>query len=150
MQPFVAPRTCARAGWAFLILLLVGAAGCGGPKLYPVNGKVVYPDNSPAKELAGYTVEFEAVDGKIDGKGVSAVGQIQTDGTFRMTTLKPNDGALPGRHRVLIAPPIPEGDTLNPPRIIDRRFHSYQTSGLEAKVEEKPTEVILTVTRVKK
>ena len=34
-------------------LLLGGLAGCGGPRLYPVAGRLVWEDGSPAKELAG-------------------------------------------------------------------------------------------------
>lgn len=124
--------------------------GCGGKTIYPVNGKVVYSDDTLAKELAGYKLEFEAIDTKLDGAGVSAAGEVQKDGTFQLTTRTENDGAVVGRHRVLIAPPLPEGDVPAGRRIIDPRYGDYSTSGLEATIEPKTNTVTLKVNRFKK
>ena len=54
-----------------VVLLLIGVAGCGGRRLYPVRGKVVYKDETP---LRGGLVVFEAVD---PAAKVSASGPIQ-------------------------------------------------------------------------
>jgi hypothetical protein len=101
-------------------LFLAGTAGCGGgSKVYPVRGTVAYPDGTPAKELAGYKVEFEALDAQHEGRGVSAEGEIQSDGSFRLTTFKADDGAFPGRHRVLIGAPNPTSDIPPGKRLLD-------------------------------
>ena len=34
----------------------------------------------------------------------SAVGAIDAEGRFRLTSERPNDGVPPGHHRVLVAP----------------------------------------------
>src|SRR5439155_25145716 len=103
--------------------------------IYPVEGQVVYADdNSPAAGLKGCTVEFQSIDGTLDGKGVSATGEIDGEGKFRLTTRKANDGAVAGRHKVLITPPSAEADAPRPKRAIDKKYESYDTSGLEATV----------------
>jgi hypothetical protein len=118
--------------WPKLRLALVGlpllvVIGCGGKKLYPVEGKVVFPDGTP---LTGGWVEFEPVEGKAN---VSAKGQIQKDGTYRLGTNQEGDGAIEGRHRILIVPPLPprleERGASKP--LIAQRFQSFETSGLE-------------------
>src|SRR5947209_5023568 len=68
---------------------LVCCAGCGS-NTYPVEGKVVWADGSPITELAGGMVQFESE--KLT-PNVSARGTIQPDGTFRIGTHNPDDGA---------------------------------------------------------
>src|SRR5436190_8873345 len=79
-------------------LLALAVAGCSSAT-YPVEGKVLTRDGQVVKELEGGTVVFETEDGK-----VSAQGAIGADGSFRMSTYQQNDGARPGKHRVLISP----------------------------------------------
>jgi hypothetical protein len=109
------------------VLLLIGVAGCGGRRLYPVRGKVVYKDETP---LRGGLVVFEAVD---PAAKVSASGPIQADGTFRLGTDKEGDGAVAGRHRVLVVPPLPPKleERNPPPPPIHPRFRNFDTSKLE-------------------
>lgn len=83
-------------------LLLVGvmsaAVFCGcvkndGP--VPVTGTVKYPDGSiPAGEVCD--VRFEREGGKM------ARGVIGADGTFKLTTMEPDDGAFPGQYKVCL------------------------------------------------
>ena len=118
-----------------ILLFFMAVAGCsGGPKIVPVSGKIVYMDGTLATNLAGYTVEFESIDGKIDSKRVSANGTVTKEGTFMLTTLKEGDGALVGKHRVLISPPGADGDTPSKPHVIMPKYVSYETSGLTAEV----------------
>jgi hypothetical protein len=77
---------------ALLSVLLIGCSG-GGTR--PVQG-VVTLEGTP---VAGATVLFMP-DGR-DGKR-PASGFTSSDGTFRLTTYKLDDGALPGNYRVLI------------------------------------------------
>jgi hypothetical protein len=76
------------------------AAGCAGPNdAYPVKG-TVYLDDQPATELAGGTVTFDSAE-----LHKSASGEIQADGTYRLSSLKKNDGAVPGTYLVTVSPP---------------------------------------------
>ena len=132
-----------RRRWAavIVVVVLLGLAGCGGPRLYPVQGKVVWENGAAARELEGGLVVCESADG-----GVSARGDIQKDGSFHLSTNKPGDGALPGKHRVAVVENKPGEPP--PPPIIDRAFFSVETSGLEINVEPKQTnEVTLKVRR---
>src|SRR5262245_36817403 len=135
---------CAAAGrraWAVVVTAsLLGLAGCGGSGLYPVHGKVVWENGAEARELVGGLVICEAVDG-----GVGARGDIEKDGSFQLSTYKPGDGVLLGKHRVAVVeyssrePP--------PPPKVDQTFSSLDKSGLEINVEPKTNEVTLKVRR---
>jgi hypothetical protein len=81
------------------------AAGCGGGagRPYPVGG-TVFLDGQPAKELAGGTVTFSSAE-----LHRSASGEIQADGTYRLGSLKKDDGAAPGKYQVTVSPPETAG-----------------------------------------
>ena len=81
-------------GVHLVALLGVVLIGCGG-RTKPVRG-VVKLDGTP---VPGATVLFMP-DGQDGGRPAS--GFTSSDGTFRLTTFKPNDGALPGTYRVVI------------------------------------------------
>lgn len=123
-------------------MLLLGT-GCGGEKIYPVDGKIVDEQGAPVTELRGGTVEFEAQESKL-----SATGSIDNEGRFVMTTHKKGDGALLGKHRVIIMQPA--GDIDRPlPRIIARKYESFDSSGLAATVEAKKNQLEFKVERAK-
>src|SRR5262245_17692567 len=65
---------------------LLALAGCGGSSLYPVHGNVVWENGAEARELAGGLVISESVNG-----AVGARGDIEQDGSFRLSTHKPGD-----------------------------------------------------------
>ncbi len=119
--------------------------GCNSQKTYPVEGIVQFRDGKPAKELAGGFVNFEAVDGKL-----SAQGEIQADGTFRLGTFKPTDGAPPGPYHVTITPPAPEDPDRPPPPVMDRRFERLEKSGLEFTVKPEENKVTFRVDRARR
>lgn len=124
-------RTCCRLGVALMIL--IGAAGCGR-KYYPVSGEVVFKDGTP---LTGGWVSFQPLD---PGVKTSSQGEIQPDGTFRLTTEAKGDGAPEGRYRVTVTPPLPlkrEGKNLPPPAI-DPRYQDAEKSRLEFTVTRDP------------
>jgi hypothetical protein len=83
------------------VILLANAAGCSGnriPKTHPVAGKVVHKGGKP---VTFGRVEFQSK----THPDLKAVGNIQTDGTFTLTTHlegKNTQGAVEGEHTVLI------------------------------------------------
>ncbi len=141
-------RAARRARGAGLLLLLA-AAGCGGPRLYPVHGKVAYPDGSP---MLGGAVMFEPVPNPLNVMAQAALDN-QT-GEFRLTTYKEGDGAMPGLYRVIVRPrrPNPKSQTVDPALLnqLHPRFMDFATSGLEFTVEPKDNEFVITVERERK
>jgi hypothetical protein len=130
--------------WAATGLLCALLSGCGSG-LHPVEGKVVWKDGTPAKELAGGQVVFDLPEKKLSARGV-----IREDGTFRLTSLNPDDGAPAGDYKVLILEhrknANADGTQLAPP-ILDPRYADHKTSDLTATVSPGPNTVTLTVDR---
>jgi hypothetical protein len=88
------------------ILLLV-TSGCGGSsgefQLAPVKGKVIYN----GQPVTSGSIHFRpiAVQGAKEGmQGKPASGQVQSDGTFVLTTFRQGDGAIVGKHEVSYIP----------------------------------------------
>jgi hypothetical protein len=140
-----------RQKWCGLLSVLLLAAclgGCGDHGPYPVEGKVVWEDGSPAKELENSQVVFE-----LPEKGTSARGVIQADGTFRLSTVKPNDGALPGEHKVVIVEnrkySKQEGSPMVP-AVMEVRYNDPKTSDLKATVTSGTNSVTLKVERARR
>ncbi len=120
--------------------------GCDrGPRTYPVTGKVVFDDGRPL--TSGGVVLSECLD--TVGAGTNARGAIDEEGLFQLTTFKDNDGALPGKHRFMVKADRDADDYLKrgiiPRPVIDERFESYDTSGLEFTVEEGGNDLTLIV-----
>jgi len=123
-------------------MAVVCMAGCGGgTELYPVNGKVQWKGGGAATELANYNISLQSADRKSSG------GIIQPDGSFSISTLAENDGAVVGKHRVAISPPEAEIDIPAPRPILAARYGSFETSGLEIEVNREPNNVTLEVER---
>lgn len=118
------------AGGALCLFALAAVVGCGGSDdrvaTHAVSGKVVFPDGSP---LDGGRIAFLSTE-----HGLSATGQIQSDGTFQLTTYEPGDGAVAGKHRVAVIAPMPKDvdpDEVEVEPLIDLRFQDLEASGLE-------------------
>jgi hypothetical protein len=80
------------------------AAGCGGGPV-SVRGRVLLDD----VPVAGATVMLMPVEG-----GHPATALSDADGVFRLSTYQRQDGALPGRYKIIVTkndalPPPPEG-----------------------------------------
>ena len=146
MQPTVLPVAGNRRRLLSSVALIMLMAGCGGRGTYPVRGTVAFQgEQAPAKELAGYLITL--VSSGENGPQVSATGVVQDDGTFRLSTFSPDDGAVPGKHQVAITPPPVTSDTPMPPSLIDVRYWNPDTSGLEVTVQ-RGKDVTLTVPRL--
>lgn len=106
--------------------------GCGNENgVYPVRGKVV--------SSTGIAPTFGTVEFRSTTNGRIASGAIQHDGSFSLTTLKPNDGAVVGEHDVILVRFINVEDgpihTHGHAVEIPERYADYKTSGLTAVVQ---------------
>jgi HEAT repeat protein len=84
-----------KAPWWLFFALAVGLAGCRG------QGKPVKVEGSltlDGKPFSGATITFVPA----EGSGRSASGLSEQDGSFRLTTFKPDDGALPGEYKITV------------------------------------------------
>ena len=126
-------------------LWLAIASGCGSGGVYPVEGHVTWKDGSPATNLAGSLVFFE-----LREKQTSSQGSIQPDGSFQLTTNKPNDGAPAGEHTVTIIEVGrkslggPDSSAIAPSKI-DTRYATPATSDLRTTVKSGRNQITLTV-----
>lgn len=121
-----------------LILCLAVLAGCGQKKTYPVLGRLTLKGNEGRQALTGYTVSLESTE-----QPVSAVGIVQSDGTFQLTTFTEDDGAVPGKHRIAVSAPQPTLDVPIPRSILDKRYAAFETSGLETVIKAGANELVL-------
>jgi hypothetical protein len=117
-------------------LLAYAGSGCGAigsgkvPDLIPVKGKVTFK----GKPLTKGTVAFEP-----DGFGRPARGELQSDGTFVLSTLKEGDGVVAGEHRVSITGV--EKSLAKDRTMI--KYASPNTSRLTAQVDREHTDFTL-------
>jgi hypothetical protein len=110
--------------------------GCSnqGVATYRVTGTVKLSDGKP---LAGGRILFQPT-GEVSH---SARGIIAQDGSFQLTTFEPNDGAIPGEHKVVITPAVPEEAMDNPAAIaryrslLDARYQNVDTTPLKYTVQ---------------
>jgi len=127
------------------VAMLVGlavVAGCGGGATAPVNGRVKFKNGSDVTVLAGYSVSFE-----LEGAKSSGIGEIQPDGSFKISTFGADDGALPGKHRVAISPPLsPDPDKPMPKPKVAAKYSGFETSGIVVEIKPgKSNDVVLDV-----
>ncbi len=120
----------------YAVLLMITLTGCDSrPAMGPVAGKVTLD----GKPLAFGKVMFQNVAG-----GQPATGEIQPDGSFVLSTFRPEDGAIVGNHRIrvvcytsqdpaVVAKSGPAGDALGE-LLIPERYSSLGASGLSADV----------------
>jgi hypothetical protein len=116
-------------------MIAVTALGCGSsnPRTAIVRGKITYK----GKPVPNGTVNF------VPESGTAAQGEIQPDGSYKLTTFRKDDGAVVGKHSVFIvamqdmANRLPEERTPLPPPIIPMKYTSLATSDLKAEVQEK-------------
>ena len=128
------------------LLLVSGCGGAAKPKnrvpVFKVSGKVVYKGQPvPDADVTFYCAEKEK----------SAFGKTDSKGEFRLTTYGPNDGAVAGKHVVMVvkseaAPPtnaapvdstdyVPPGYEKTPPppppkKLVPAKYTDVKTSDL--------------------
>jgi hypothetical protein len=127
-------------GWRCIGLTVLGfalLAGCGGgdKDTFPVKGKVTYRN----KPVTSGTITFIPA----DNQGPAASGSLQPDGTYALKTYREGDGAVRGKHTVIVvamedtSSVLPEQRAALPPPTVPNRYTSITTTDLKADVEEK-------------
>jgi hypothetical protein len=102
-----------RTRWLLVgCLVAVVVAGCGGPRLGRVTGRVTVA----GKPVTSGTIMFHP------DAGPTAVGTIGPNGTYTLTTIKPGDGALVGSHRVTIQATTVGAGSMVEPKSIDEEL----------------------------
>ncbi len=97
-------------------------------KTYPVKGRA-YFEGVP---MVGATVTFAS--DKAPAKGVKAIGKVEGDGSFVLSTYMAFDGAPAGEYAVTFT--WPEGS-------LPARYAAAAKSGLFATVRPEPTDIVL-------
>jgi hypothetical protein len=128
----------------FAVLTLV-ASGCGDLNRVKVRGKVVYSDDS--SPVTRGVVCF-------DNDKTMARGSIQPDGSYSIGLGNDGRGIEPGSYKVsiLFAQEEISGGTVYAPRykkLIDDKYASRDTSGLEIVVDPSKTQFDIEVDRPK-
>jgi hypothetical protein len=86
-------RVWLRLAVAVLAVGAVGAACKRNPRVVPVSGTVLYN----GKPLPFGSIQFQP------DKGQAAMGEIQGDGSFKLSSYVLYDGAVPARHLVSVS-----------------------------------------------
>jgi hypothetical protein len=136
--------------WAAVAFVAAGG-GCGdrnGPSAagtYPVKGRVLLGDGQPLNSGRIVLVADDA-------QRPQAYGEIKPDGTFTLTTSKPDDGAVPGQYKVRLEPAeenleipatAPRGH-VNPRLLkpkIPAKYTREQSSGLVVTIKPEANEL---------
>ena len=125
-----------------LSLSLLILSGCSDN--VPLKGKVVFSDDGSPVPMGQVCFETE---------GYFARSDLKPDGTFVVSSLKLNDGLPAGKYRVYISgaaqftgkDPQTGGDTYEP--LVDKKFLSGSTSGIEIEVTLAMKNIDITVDR---
>ena len=115
-------------------MLLLSITGCQSDqeRVYPISGKVVFEDGSPA--------QFGLIEFRSDSTPpFSARGKIDDDGTFRVRASGSTSGLTAGTHRAIIIQVV--GNPRGQPRIahhhgleVADKYRTYKTSDLQIEV----------------
>jgi hypothetical protein len=147
-----------------IVAFLTMAGGCSRyhedewskqwPRRVPAGGLVEF-EGKPVEDATVVFVTLSA-DGK---KEYAALGQTNAAGKFRLTTFRPKDGAIPGKHLVgieknaeVVTKPVrglsPEDQPKVVKNVLPEKYRVYSQSGLEVEVTEKgPNEFVFRLDR---
>ena len=139
-SPFLCGRSSLLSALAILGIASSILTGCGGggptyDAPVAVSGKVTLK----GQLLTGGTIHFSPIDPKTTLPGS---GQIQSDGGFKVTTTKPDDGLTPGKYNVFIDPAVSaDGSKKGAPSDIPLQYLAPTTSKV-IQVIDKPTSTL--------
>jgi hypothetical protein len=98
---------------------------------------------------SGGTAHTGTVEFKSQMHGIQARGDIQPDGTFTLSTYEPNDGAVAGKHDVVVVQlvVVEKAANFRPSLlgVIHPKYGAYSTSGLSFDIEKDKTNLITIV-----
>ena len=139
------PRSRYKLLLCFSLLLTLGC-NSGRVPTYPVKGRVMFEGGAPVR--AGH-IEFYNSD-----HDLTATGSIDKNGNFEMGTFKEGDGAVEGKHDVIITQLIMHGqmglERVDHGGHVAPEYADYSTSGLTWTVERGSKESPEFVIRAKK
>jgi len=125
----------------FVTLMVLSPLSCGrrngGKPVYPVRGQVFFL----GKPTAGALVLFHPLDDP-DAPGPRPHGQVEQDGTFRLTTYEVDDGAPAGAYVVTIdwRKGIPGQGRLGP-ALMPAKYGTPKQSPLRATVQAESNDL---------
>lgn len=148
------------AGAARLIVALVLVAGCSRyhedkwsrarPPTVRAGGVVEYQGKPVEGAIVTFITRVQDRNREYDARGYT-----DARGRFRLKTFRPDDGAVPGAHRVRVEKTTAEplkaagggpSDAVKIVQHLPRRYGSFDTSGLTADVTEKgPNQFVFTL-----
>ena len=126
---------CKKNSLLLLFVLVCAAclAGCEQrPATAQVHGKVLYTDGSVPKGGVR-VVRFEPADDSMAEVRKAATGQIQSDGSFEMSTRVPGDGVFHGKYAVTFA--VWKGPR-DPTSLVDEKYTQSATTPYHVTVED--------------
>ncbi len=117
-----------------LICICFQIVGCGGAKskrdpVYKISGKILYK----GQPVDGADVVFNCAE-----KNRSAFGRTNEAGEFKLTTFVSNDGAVPGKHVVLVT----KIEIGAPVDVADISETAYEPPKLHESTDPKPKNAI--------
>jgi len=139
-------RVAAALGGVILVGIFCTTGCKRHPRVVPVSGKVLYN----AKPLPFGSVMFQP------SKGQPAMADLESDGTFTLSSYGVNDGAVPGQHLVSVMcsegqrpGKQSKGDSVGK-LLIPLKYTRFGSSGLTVEIKDeagpKPQEVVLELT----
>lgn len=140
MRSFRFDRSLSFAFAGIFTAMVLAGCGPGGPKLYPVHGKVLFKDQ-PA---AGAQVVFQPVSSAdaLPGEATFSSGTVDADGSFALQTYPHGAGAPVGEYNVILTwfPPN-TGEVGNPINKLPAKYADQQRPLLKATVKEENNEL---------
>jgi len=103
--------------------------------VYPVRGQVLVGDRPAAKAF----VVLHPADGD-DPQALRPYGHAVEDGSFKLTTYEPGDGAPAGEYRVTVVWLAPGGGE-DPPDLLKGRYRDPAASPLRVTIPKDSTEL---------
>jgi hypothetical protein len=82
--------------------IVFGLAGCRGDSGRPPLGKVTGKVTLNGQPVTSGSVIFTPIAGQGGNTGQPAIGQIEPDGSYTLTTFNTGDGAILGQHAVTV------------------------------------------------
>ena len=130
---------------SIVVVVALVALGCGDANRVNVRGKVTFSDDGSPLTRGIVCV---------DNDKVMARGTVQPDGSYAIGVEKDGRGIPPGSYKVSILfaqEEIPGGEPYSPRynKLIDDKYASRHTSGIELVIEPSTTRFDITVDRPK-